>query len=110
MPKRIQRKRTKGWRMPASAIYVGRVAGGAPKGRGKWGNPYKVGMLRGYDHADAVRDYEKWIKGGIEGRVWAGPPPTRKEIREALRGKTLCCWCPTDKPCHADILLKIANG
>ena len=35
MPKRIQRKRTKGWRMPADAIYVGRPT--------KWGNPDKIG-------------------------------------------------------------------
>ena len=34
-PKRIQRKRTKGWRMPEGAVYVGRGT--------KWGNPYPVG-------------------------------------------------------------------
>src|SRR3972149_2913182 len=32
MPRRIQRKRTKGWRMPANTVYVGRPT--------KWGNPY----------------------------------------------------------------------
>ncbi|WP_269062108.1 DUF4326 domain-containing protein [Salipiger marinus] len=25
-----------------------------------------------------------------------------------LRGRDLACWCP-DGPCHADVLLKIAN-
>jgi hypothetical protein len=33
-PKRIQRERTKGWRMPQGAIYVGRPS--------KWGNTWKV--------------------------------------------------------------------
>ena len=34
-PKRIQRSRAKGWKMPANAIYVGRPT--------VWGNPYVVG-------------------------------------------------------------------
>ena len=28
---------------------------------------------------------------------------------EPLRGRDLCCWCPLDAPCHADVLLEIAN-
>ena len=31
-------------------------------------------------------------------------------VREQLRGKNLVCWCALDQPCHADVLLKIANG
>jgi hypothetical protein len=31
-------------------------------------------------------------------------------IREHLHGKNLACWCPLDQPCHADVLLEIANG
>ena len=34
-PKRIQRKRTPGWKMPPNTVYVGRPT--------KWGNPYEVG-------------------------------------------------------------------
>jgi len=26
-----------------------------------------------------------------------------------LRGKNLACWCPLDHPCHADVLLELAN-
>ncbi len=37
-PMRIQRKRTRGWRMPEGAVYVGRLANGL----GGWGNPYVV--------------------------------------------------------------------
>jgi len=32
------------------------------------------------------------------------------EIRAALAGKDLACWCPLDQPCHADVLLELANG
>ena len=27
-----------------------------------------------------------------------------------LRGKNLACWCKLDEPCHADVLLKLANA
>jgi len=33
----------------------------------------------------------------------------RKAVKKQLKGKNLVCWCPLDKSCHADILLKIAN-
>jgi hypothetical protein len=29
---------------------------------------------------------------------------------EPLRGKDLACWCPLSEPCHADVLLELANG
>lgn len=32
------------------------------------------------------------------------------QIREELRGKNLACWCPLDQPCHADVLLELANN
>ena len=35
--------------------------------------------------------------------------PSIEEIRRELRGKNLACWCPLDQPCHADVLLRIAN-
>ena len=28
---------------------------------------------------------------------------------EELRGKNLACWCPIGQPCHADVLLELAN-
>ena len=39
-----------------------------------------------------------------------GHYPTHAEIRAELRGKDLACWCPLDSPCHADVLLEIANA
>ena len=93
-PKRIQRKRTKGWRMPPNAVYVGRPS--------KWGNPYKVG--REGTALDCVFKYQNWIMGNI----WSIPNP--QLAREELRDKDLVCWCALDVSCHADILLEIANG
>ena len=48
-------------------------------------------------------------------RAKAGTAPSLTEIQEAMRGKDLVCWCPlVDKdgkpvPCHADVLLELAN-
>lgn len=88
MPIRIQRKRLLDWRMPDNTVYVGRPT--------YWGNYYRVG-----DDGDAeecVRKFELTL-----GQIM------KEDIKKHLRGKNLACWCPLDKPCHADVLLKIAN-
>jgi hypothetical protein len=36
-------------------------------------------------------------------------PFTHDLIRSELGGKNLACWCPLDQPCHADVLLELAN-
>jgi Domain of unknown function (DUF4326) len=117
-PKRIQRRRTKGWRMPEGAVYVGRPT--------KWGNPYRVvhgtvyGPARPIDGGDllaysthapapyaiaaAVSYYLSDIDTPVRSRL------TREQIRAELAGRDLCCWCPLDQPCHADVLLDLANA
>lgn len=120
MSARIQRKRTKGWRMPPGAVYVGRPT--------KWGNPFAVGevvdddllpfvhemfpatrnltRLRLYSHAGAAALYDRWI---IE------VPALMLSVRDELEGRDLACWCPLldnvglPRPCHADVLLELAN-
>ena len=104
MPKRVQRKRTKGWRMPEGAVYVGRPS--------KWGNPFRVGSpgrddcMVCSDAAEAVMKFRSELvtfRGGFTGT-------NVDEIRSELRGKDLACWCPLDQPCHADVLLELANA
>ena len=93
MPLRIQRKRSPGWRQPTKAIYVGRPT--------KWGNPYKAGP--GHHNAkEAVSMYRRDL---IAGRLRV----TIDDVRKELRGKDLVCWCKLDCPCHADVLMEIAN-
>ncbi len=102
-PKRIQRRRIKGWRSPAGSVYVGRPS--------KWGNPYD---WRWFDPdrypTDAAKRTAALTKFSqlltrCNGTVY----PSRAEIRDELAGKDLTCWCPTGGPCHADQLLAIAN-
>jgi hypothetical protein len=94
-PKRIQRKRTKGWKMPPNTVYVGRPT--------KWGNPYAVPYPSEAQRAAIVANHRDWIIANQQSAErWRLP------IAE-LRGKNLACWCPLNKPCHADVLLEIAN-
>ena len=95
MPKRIQRKRTKGWRLPHGATCVTRP--------GKWGNPYDSVVLFRFALEAAIhgqltmRDHRKELIQRIADDI------------EELRGFDLACWCSLDKPCHADVLLEFAN-
>lgn len=91
MPERLQHSRRRGYRKPEGAVIVARPS--------QWGNPFKV--VDG-DRARAVRLFELSAVGfGVF-------HPDR--IREQLAGKDLACWCPLDQPCHANVLLAIANG
>lgn len=92
IPRRIQRKRTKGWRMPANTVSVCRP--------GKWGNPFRVGP--DCDPEQAVNAFEWWIRE-------QGGKSLLRDLHE-LRGKNLACWCPLGEPCHADVLLELANA
>jgi Domain of unknown function (DUF4326) len=102
MPKRIQRKRVKGWRMPENTVSVTRP--------GRYGNPFKIGEQFKNPFGDEIyltvtRDncislFETYAKGRLAGNPdWLTP----------LRGKDLACFCKADVPCHADVLLRLAN-
>lgn len=95
MPKRLQRRRTKGYRLPVDAVYVGRPT--------RFGNPWAVGEAgiwhdRPMSALDAVEAFAYGLNGDPLG------------LTAELRGRDLACWCPLDQPCHADVLLELANA
>jgi hypothetical protein len=104
-PKRIQRRRAKGWRMPENAVYVGRPT--------RYGNPFIVG--RDGTRERCVELYSFLAQGYLclssnarhddQTRAHRAMQAAKKY----LRGKDLACWCPLNQPCHADVLLQIAN-
>jgi len=106
-PKRIQRKRTKGWKLPPNTIYVGRPT--------KWGNPFPVGRL--LCRESAITLFESLF--GIEAEepwdnrerffLHCGKDYPVSDVSQ-LRGKNLACWCSLRELCHADVLLEIANA
>jgi hypothetical protein len=75
---------------------------------GKFGNPFKVTEDR--SHAQAVSAFRIWL--AVEGCT-ADMPERKQRILESLhelRGKNLACYCKEGSPCHADVLLELANG
>lgn len=85
--------------MPEGSIYVGRPS--------RWGNPFVPGKI----YRDVMgREY---ICQDIDHAIRlhrACAFAMKTIIRNALRGHDLACWCPLDQPCHADVLLELANG
>ena len=88
--KRVQRKRTKGYRLPENCVYVGRPS--------RWGNPY---FGQDGNRNRLVELYEKTL--GVL------PPLYLHALLEPLKGKDLACWCPLDQLCHADVLIEFCR-
>lgn len=74
----------------------------------KWGNPYSI---KSNGAITAFCDYQYELE-----RTRQGFPTSMSkymnydDIKAELKGKNLACYCPWYQPCHAGILLKIANG
>lgn len=90
--------------MPAGSVWVGRP--------GRWGSWIEVGgriapaewaggptQVRSYAHATEL--YAAWLRAS---------PGLVQQIRAELAGRDLVCWCPSVRPCHADVLLRVAAG
>ena len=90
MQTRIQRKRTKGFTLPANTQVVTRPT--------RWGNPY---LVTDYGREGAIQQYETMLAQML--------PTVRERFLAPLRGKHLACWCNLSVRCHADVLLKWAN-
>jgi len=104
LPPRIQLSRAKGWRKPAGAVVVARPT--------KWGNPWTIASARraGFAGTDAevAALCAEMFRNGLAGNL---PAVARISADlEQLRGKPLACWCPLGQPCHADVLLELANA
>ncbi len=102
-PRRHQRKR--GVPLPPGVVYVGRPT--------VFGNPF------GGEREGSVYQYREWLSSGVLPHIWvpaldgvvnlsARRRAVLRRLRE-LRGKDLACWCPLDLPCHAAVLLELAN-
>jgi len=135
IPVRVQRKRTRGWKMPPNTVCVDRKT--------KWGNPFAIGetfiaLIKpnsktdwqgdGFwdcnsveetitDNKSAVENFTQLLLDGeIEFFTEKNGQAKKhlkfaaiEEIKEGLKGKNLACWCKPGDPCHADVLLKLAN-
>jgi hypothetical protein len=100
VPKRIQRKRIKGWRMPENCVSVARP--------GIFGNPFTLQM----GSAEwALREFRTWVSGKTVNR-WPELTERREKLLKRLpelRGKDVACFCKEGAPCHGDVLIELAN-
>lgn len=105
-PQRIQRRRTKGWRLPANSVCVTRGT--------RFGNPFRGPR--------AVELFEEWLTNteardpepaeninGWDRAQLAFYFTTIRLALPALRGKNLACFCKPGETCHGDTLLEAAN-
>ncbi len=119
MPERLQLSRRMGYRKPEGAIVVARPS--------RWGNPFPIGeevqvsVVAGeiamitMTRAMAVDCYRDLMRGRLRRDPDDHPDDAAYVQRwhdglAELRGHDLACWCPLDQPCHADVLLELANG
>jgi hypothetical protein len=123
-PRRIQRSRARGWKMPENTVYVGRGS--------RWGNPWiwrpitPGGAWMVWNYARGRREPTGRLRTeqgariatiglyafSVMGKRGGDPVSLDFDPREIarLRGKNLACWCRLDQPCHADVLLELANA
>ena len=128
-PVRIQLSRRKGFRLQEHSRALNGLPAVNVARPSRWGNPFKVGretelykfpailgvtpktlehvLISFWSLVSSDNPPEILLKKG--GREVKVSYPSKDEIRRHLRGKNLACWCPLDAPCHADILLRIAN-
>jgi hypothetical protein len=128
-PVRLQLSRKKGFRLQEHSISVNGLPALSVARPGRWGNPHVA--LRTWFHggypslgiepfeaknvAEADREGARVAVGLFREDVtvalerWGKNHNVRAEL-SALRGKNLACWCKPGAPCHADVLLELANG
>lgn len=101
-PIRLQLSRRKGYSLQAAAIAANGLAAVNVARPSAWGNPYRVGEF--FTQAEAVEAFRERWDMMLSARKFSA----RRSLDE-LRGKNLACWCKPGDPCHADVLLELAN-
>lgn len=105
-PIRIQLSRKKGFRLGSYSRAVNGCTAVSVARPSMWGNPFIV--TEGRSARDAVSAFRTWLTTDVT----AGLPERKAAILAnlpRLRGKNLACWCKPGAPCHADVLLELAN-
>jgi hypothetical protein len=97
VPQRIQRKRTKGWRLPENTVCVSRPS--------KWGNLFKIDSYTPNREECIVAFEIKLKEERLENPEWF-----EEYYLKPIRGKNLACWCALGDACHADVWLELANN
>ena len=115
-PQRIKLERRKGFDLQALSHSLNGLPAKPVTRPGRWGNPFVIsevaeqyGLEPGEAQRKAIEMYGLWVAGRLDPKLSPGPPPDRAAIIADLGGKNLACWCRIGEPCHADILIGLAN-
>ncbi|MBX9456157.1 MAG: DUF4326 domain-containing protein [Rhizobium sp.] len=100
-PVRLQLSRRRGYSLQATTIAANGLPAVNVARPSPWGNPYKSGGL--LTRQECVQAFHETMMLALESR------PAMRKLLESLRGKNLACWCALGDPCHADVLLELAN-
>ncbi len=90
---------------------------------GKWGNPFRIGgyfqlNVGAFSWLEVIPELGRnnpafvWIETSTQAvQLFRRYAEGRKAgAFEPLRGINLACWCKIGDPCHADVLLELANA
>ena len=112
-PARIVLSRKAGFDLQAVSHALNGLPAQSVARPGPWGNPFiiadvmaETGLGKDAAQAEAVARHARWMAGEIGADR---PRPSQAEIRAALAGKNLACWCRAGSPCHVETLLALAN-
>lgn len=111
-PTRVPLSRAKGWRMPPNTVKVDRTS--------PWGNAFEVWRDDEGQWLVSASSCHWPVASKTEGQQLAVEKFAASATKSAshyggatwlapLRGKNLACWCKPGTPCHADVLLRLAN-
>jgi hypothetical protein len=115
-PQRMQVSRKAGFNLQEASHALNGLPAKLVTRPGPWGNPFaiddvaaRLGLNRAEAQAKAVALAGAWLCGTLDPKLSPGPPPNRDTIRRELAGHNLACWCRPGTPCHADVLIELAN-
>lgn len=116
-PQRMQLSRHAGFNLQQASRALNGLPARLVTRPGKWGNPFTIaataeryGLDEAAAQARAVDLCGQWLRGTLDPNLSPGPVPPLAAIRAELGGHNLACWCKAGTPCHADILIELANG
>lgn len=115
-PVRMQVSRQAGFNLQKASLALNGLPAKLVTRPGPWGNPFAIadvaatyGLDRASAQARAVAMAADWLRGTLDPGLSPGAPPTLETIRRELGGHNLACWCRPGTPCHADVLIALAN-
>lgn len=125
-PVRLRLSRSKGFLLHAKSLEVNGLAAVRVDRTSPWGNPFRCiddkqrpRIVRGslFESYNDEANRLLGLKHGMDRRHVPDALVVLFRVHaiaalpslEPLRGRNLACWCALDAPCHADVLLELAN-